>query len=133
MNASGASLQLWMRKFSDNSIPSVNSSVPAFEAAKLIENLNSGAILVLENQIPVGIVTNKDLAIKIIAHSYPMDTPIRRIMSTPLISISPETELSTAAQLMISNKIRKLPIIRDNNVVGIVTASEISLDNPDSS
>ena len=119
-----------MRKFSDNSIPSVNSSVPAFEAAKLIENLNSGAILVLENQIPVGIVTNKDLAIKIIAHSYPMDTPIRRIMSTPLISISPETELSTAAQLMISNKIRKLPIIRDNNVVGIVTASEISLDNP---
>ena len=122
-----------MRKFSDNSIPSVNSSVPAFEAAKLIENLNSGAILVLENQIPVGIVTNKDLAIKIIAHSYPMDTPIRRIMSTPLISISPETELSTAAQLMISNKIRKLPIIRDNDVVGIVTASEISLDNPDSS
>ncbi len=120
-------LQLWIKEQMNQNVLSVNSHVSAFEAARLMENSVTGAIVVLENQIPVGIVTNKDLTIKIIAHSYPADTPIRRIMSFPLISITPETEIHTAAKLMSSNKIRKLPIIDGNEVIGIVTASDISL------
>ena len=133
MSASGATVQLWMRKFTDNSVPSANSTVPAYEAARLMENLNSSAILVLENQIPIGIVTNKDLSEKIIAHSYPLDTPIRRIMSSPLIFITPETDLSVASEIMASKKIRKLPIIKENNVVGMVIASANSESLPNSS
>ncbi len=122
----GLTLQLWIKKLIDNSIMSVNSTVPAFEAAKLMENSNSGAIVVLENQVPVGIVTNTDLTVKIIAHSYPTDTPIRRIMSSPLISISPETDINTAAELLSSRKIRKLPVIDDDEVIGILIASDIA-------
>lgn len=120
-------LQLWIKEQMNQSVLSVNSHLPAFEAARLMENSTTGAIVVLENRIPVGIVTNKDLTIKIIAHSYPTDTPIRRIMSFPLISITPETKIQTAAKIMSSNKIRKLPIIDGNEVIGIVTASDISL------
>jgi CBS domain-containing protein len=126
MNASNTTLQLWIKEILDNSILSVNSTVPAHEVAKLMENSDTGAIVVLENQIPVGLVTNKDLTVKIIAHSYPADTPIGRIMSTPLISISPETEIDTAAELMSSKKIRKLPIISGDEVIGIVVASDIA-------
>ena len=122
----GITLQLWIKKLMDNSVMSVNSTVPAFEAAKLMENSNSGAIVVLENQVPVGIVTNTDLTVKIIAHSYPTDTPIRRIMSSPLISISPETDINTAAELLSSRKIRKLPVIDDDEVIGILIASDIA-------
>ncbi len=122
----GTTLQLWIKKLMDNSVMSVNSTVPAFEAAKLMENSNSGAIVVLENQVPVGIVTNTDLTVKIIAHSYPTDTPIRRIMSSPLISISPETDIHTAAELLSSRKIRKLPVIDDDEVIGILIASDIA-------
>ena len=122
----GITLQLWIKKLIDNSVMSVNSTVPAFEAAKLMENSNSGAIVVLENQVPVGIVTNTDLTVKIIAHSYPTDTPIRRIMSSPLISISPETDINTAAELLSSRKIRKLPVIDDDEVIGILIASDIA-------
>lgn len=127
MNATRIALQLWIKELLDNSVLSVNSTVPAYEAAKLMENSKAGAIVVLENQVPVGIVTNKDLTVKIIAHSYPFDTPIRRIMSTPLIFINPETEINTAAELMASKKIRKLPIISDDKVIGIIIASDISL------
>ena len=127
MNATSTALQLWIKELLDNSVLSVNSTVPAYEAAKLMENSKAGAIVVLENQVPVGIVTNKDLTVKIIAHSYPVDTPIRRIMSTPLIFINPETEINTAAELMASKKIRKLPIISDDKVVGIIIASDIAL------
>jgi len=122
----GLTLQLWIKELMDNSVMSVNSTVPAFEAAKLMENSNSGAIVVLENQVPVGIVTNTDLTVKIIAHSYPTDTPIRRIMSSPLISISPETDINTAADLLSSRKIRKLPVIDDDEVIGILIASDIA-------
>jgi CBS domain-containing protein len=127
MNATSTTLQLWIKELLDNSVLSVNSTVPAYEAAKLMENSKAGAIVVLENQVPVGIVTNKDLTVKIIAHSYPFDTPIRRIMSTPLIFINPETEINTAAELMASKKIRKLPIISDDKVIGIIIASDIAL------
>jgi len=119
-------LQVWIEKLMDNSVMSVNSTVPAFEAAKLMENSNLGAIVVLENLVPVGIVTNKDLTVKIIAHSYPADTPIRRIMSSPLISITPETDINTAAELLSSRKIRKLPVIDDDEVIGILIASDIA-------
>ncbi|TFH00484.1 MAG: CBS domain-containing protein, partial [Nitrosopumilus sp.] len=84
MNATSTTLQVWIKELLDNSILSVNSTVPAYEAAKLMENSKAGAIVVLENQVPVGLVTNRDLTVKIIAHSYPSDTPLRRIMSTPL-------------------------------------------------
>lgn len=125
MNTSTNANQLWLKEALVNSVLSLNSTVPAFEAAKLMEESKAGAIVVLENQVPVGIVTNKDLSIKIIAHSYPSDTPIRRVMSSPLISITPQTDLETAAGLMISRKIRKLPVIEEDEVIGIVIASEI--------
>jgi len=131
MNATSTALRLWIEELLDVSVLSVNSTVPAYEAAKLMENSKAGAIVVLENQVPVGLVTNRDLTVKIIAHSYPSDTPIRRIMSTPLIFINPETEINTAAELMASKKIRKLPIISNDKVIGIVIASDITLKIPD--
>ncbi len=127
MNATSATLQLWIKEIMDNSILSVNSTVSALDVAKLMENSNAGAVIVLENQTPVGIVTNRDLAVKIIAHSYPSDTPIRRIMSSPLISINPETDIATAAELMSSKKIRKLPVICGDDVLGVVISSNVDL------
>jgi CBS domain-containing protein len=128
MNATNTTLQLWIKKLLDNSVLSVNSTVPSYEAAKLMENSKAGAIIVLENQTPVGMVTNRDFTEKIIAHSYPADTPIRRIMSTPLIFINPETEINTAAELMASKNIRKLPIISVDCVIGMVIASDVDLE-----
>ena len=126
METSEENKQLWLKQKMVDSVLSVNSSVPAFEVAKLMEGSDVGAIIVLENQIPTGIVTNKDLTIKLIAHSYPSDTPIRRIMSSPLISISSQTDIQTASELMSSRKIRKLPVIDDDQVKGMIVATEIT-------
>ena len=118
-------IQLWIKENMNSSVLSLHSTVPASDAAKLLEDSKTSAIVVLENQAPVGIVTNKDLMIKIIAHSYPLDTPLRRIMATPLISISPDTDIKEALELMASKKIRKLPVINNDEVVGMIVASEI--------
>ena len=126
MNSTSDTIQLWIKQNMDDTVLSLHSTVPASDAAKLLEDSKTSAIVVLENQIPVGMVTNRDLMIKIVAHSYPLDTPIRRVMSTPLISITPYTDIDEALDLMISRKIRKLPVISNDEVVGIIVASEIS-------
>ena len=126
MNKGNETIQLWIKENLYSSVLSLNSTVASSDAAKLLEDSKTSAIVVLENQIPVGLVTNRDLMIKIVAHSYPLDTPIRRVMSTPLISISPDTEIKDAIDLMMAKKIRKLPVIKNDEVLGIIVASEIA-------
>ncbi len=108
-----------------NSILTIDSSVPAYEAAKMMEELNVGSLIVAENNIPVGIITDRDFAIKVTAHSYPRDTPIRRIMSSPIISVGPFDTLLVAAEIMSSRKLRKLPVIQDEQLVGMITATDL--------
>ncbi len=113
------------REIMSKSVISVDSSVTATDAAKMMEDTDVGAIAVLENGSPVGIITDRDFAIKITAHSYPIDTPIRRIMSTPLISIDPDSDLWTASDLMSTRNVRKLPVIDDEKIIGIITSSDL--------
>ena len=108
-----------------NSILTIDSSVLAYEAAKMMEDLDVGSLVVTENNVPVGIITDRDFAIKVTAHSFPRDTPVRRIMSSPIISIGLFDTLLVAAELMSSKKIRKLPVIQDEKVVGIITATDL--------
>lgn len=108
-----------------NSVVSIDSTVTATDAAKMMEDVGVGAIVVLENNLPVGIITDRDFAIKITAHSYPIDTPVRRIMSSPLISVGPDSDLWIASDLMSTRNVRKLPVIEDDKVVGILTSSDL--------
>ena len=108
-----------------NSVVSVDSSVTATDAAKMMEDTGVGAIVVLEKNLPIGLVTDRDFAIKITAHSYPIDTPVRRIMSSPLIFTDPNSDLWSASDLMSTRNVRKLPVLEDDKVVGIITASDI--------
>jgi CBS domain-containing protein len=115
----------WVKDIMSNSVVSVDSSVTATNAVKMMEYVGAGAVIVLENNLPVGIVTDRDFAIKITAHSYPIDTPVRKIMSSPLISIDPNSDLSIASDLMSTRNVRKLPVIDDDKVVGILTSSDL--------
>ena len=115
---------LGIKFFHSNQIIDLQKVYP--EKIKIVGN---GALLysviVFENGTPAGIVTDRDFAIKITAHSYPIDTPVRRIMSSPLISIDSHSDLWTASDLMSTRKVRKLPVIDDEKVVGIITSSDI--------
>ncbi len=115
----------WVKQIMSTSVLSVDSSVTATNAAKMMEDAGVGSVVVLENNLPVGIITDRDFAMKITAHSYPIDTPVRRIMSSPLISIDPNSDLWIASDLMSTRNVRKLPVIEDDKVVGILTSSDL--------
>ena len=109
----------------NKNIVSVDESVSSINAAKMMEDANVDSLIVLENKYPIGIITARDFAIKITAHSYPVDTPVRRIMSSPLISIDSSSDLWAASDLMSSGKIKTLPVIDDDKVVGIITVTDL--------
>jgi len=115
----------WVKQIMNNFVVSVDSSVTATDAAKMMEDTGVGSVVVLDNNLPVGIVTDRDFAIKITAHSYPIDTPVRRIMSSPLISIDPNSDLWVASDLMSTRNVKKLPVIDDDKVVGMLTSSDL--------
>ena len=104
---------------------SVDSSLNVNEAAKMMEDEDVGAIIVMENNTPVGIITDRDFAVQIVAHAYPITTPVKKIMSSPLIGINPEESVWEVAELMYTRKVRKIPVIDEDKVVGIVTATDL--------
>jgi len=106
-------------------VVSVDAETTVSDAAKMMEDIKIGAIVVTENNTPVGIVTDRDFAIKIVAHAYPIDTKVKKVMSSPLYSISPDEPIRMIADLMYTRGIRKLPVIDNDKVIGIVTATDL--------
>jgi CBS domain-containing protein len=107
------------------SVISVDATATVNEAAKMMEDAKVGAIIVIENNTPVGIITDRDFAVKIVAHAYPITTPVKQIMSSPLIEIGPDETVMMAADLMYTREIRKLPVIDNDRVVGMLTATDL--------
>ena len=107
------------------SVISVDASITINEAAKMMEDAKVGAVIVMENNLPVGIVTDRDFSVKVVSHAYQITAPVKQIMSSPLVSINSDETVRMAADLMHDGRIRKLPVIDDGKVVGIITATDI--------
>ena len=103
----------------------VNPSTTSHQAAKMMEQAGIGAVFVKENEQTVGIITDRDFATKIAANRYDFDTPVQKVMSQPLITISSGEPISSAAELMLSKKIRKLAVVENNKIVGIITSTDL--------
>ena len=125
MNFDTVQQNVTVKDIMSDSVVSADSSIAANDAAKMMEDSKVSAIVVFENTSPVGIVTTRDFTIKIAAHSYPIDTPIRRIMSSPMISVDSDSDLWTASDLMSSRNIKKLPVIDDDKVIGMITSGDL--------
>ncbi len=104
---------------------SVNPTTTALQIAKMMEQGGIGAVLVKENDNLVGIITDRDFATKIAANNLPFDTPVGKIMSSPLITINHNESISTAAEMMTSKKIRKLAVSENGTIVGLLTSTDL--------
>jgi len=104
---------------------SVNPATTALQIAKMMEQGEIGAVLVKENESLVGIVTDRDFATKIAANNLPLDTPVEKIMSSPLVTINQDDPISAAAEMMSSKKIRKLAVSDNGTIIGLITSTDL--------
>jgi len=104
---------------------SLNSTVS--DAAKLMDAKNIGSLLIEGNGKIIGIISERDILRKIVAKGKdPAKTPVMEIMSSPLITISPEKSIDDANELMIQKKIRRLLVEENGKIIGFVNMRDIS-------
>jgi len=101
------------------------------KAAKMMAERGVGSIIIVKGKKPVGILTERDLLMKVVSVDLiPSRVHVGKIMSTPIISIAPNTDIIEAARMMAKNNVRRLPVVEHGKLVGIVTASDITAISP---
>ena len=115
-----------VKDFMAKYVLAIDKDKTVFEAAELMTQKGVGDILVLDGEIPRGIVTERDFVRRVIAKRKPLDTKISDIMTKPLITIGPEASLNVAARRMVNNKIRRLPVMKKHKLVGIIVVSDFA-------
>ena len=109
----------------------VDSDVPVMEAVKLMNENEIGCLVVTRRGKNVGIITERDLLKRIIAKLRdPTKTKVRQIMTKPLIIVDPDMDLEDATKLMFKRNIKKLPVIEGENLVGLVSLTDIARFQP---
>jgi uncharacterized protein (DUF2267 family)/predicted transcriptional regulator len=107
----------------------LKSSTPVLEAARAIENNNIGAVIVQDDGYVVGMVTDRDLAVRVLGRGLDArTTPLAAVMTTPVTTLSPADSQSQAIQLMQQRNIRRIPLVEAGRLVGIVTLDDLLLD-----
>jgi CBS domain-containing protein len=98
------------------------------QAAKVMANKGVSCLVVVKDRIAVGIVTERDLVTKVLVDSMdPAKVVVRDIMSTPLITISPDATVEAAAKLMVEYAIRKVVVIdSQGGLAGIITGGDLA-------
>ena len=110
-------------------IASVKSDDSIASAARLMKQYNVGSIPVCSQDKIVGIITDRDIAVRSVAAGQDVSKQkVRDIMTTDPTVGSPEMNVNDAAQIMSDRQIRRLPIVENNSLVGIVALGDISLE-----
>ena len=104
----------------------IDISKSLLDAARLMGDKLKGCLIVMSGESPVGIVTERDFVRRATAENLSLDVEISEIMSKPLITIDPESTLKEAARLMLKNKIRRLPVVKEGKLVGIIVVSDFA-------
>ncbi|MEE8324012.1 MAG: CBS domain-containing protein [Candidatus Bathyarchaeia archaeon] len=118
-----------VKKYMTKEVTTIDYDANVTDAAKImtVDKDYRGYVIVLQKGKPKGIVTEKDLVNKVIVGGLdPAKTSVSEIMSTPLITVDPEDDLLKASQVMKEQNVRKLIVIRDEIIYGIITAKIIS-------
>ncbi|MBV7503862.1 CBS domain-containing protein [Bacillus sp. sid0103] len=98
-----------------------------YEVALKMKELNVGAIPILDQDNLVGMITDRDIVVRGVAEKHPGSTKVEDIMSKQLITVTSDSTSKEAAKLMAEHQIRRLPVVEDGKLVGIVSLGDFAI------
>lgn len=98
-----------------------------YEVAVKMKELNVGAIPIVDNEELVGMITDRDIAIRGVAQKRPGSSKVEKIMSEDLITVSPDTTTKEAVELMAKHQVRRLPVVEGKQLVGIISLGDFAV------
>lgn len=124
-------MQQQLRNIMSSNVFTVNETQAVQEAAALMSEHNIGAIPVVNNTGQmVGIITDRDITLRSTAQSEATQTPVSQVMTAQqVVQGTPEMDVNQAAQLMANQQIRRLPVVENDQVVGMVALGDLAVNN----
>lgn len=109
-----------------NNVYSIISTISVYDAIKVMGEKNVGAILIIEDNELKGILSERDYARKIVLKGKSSkSTFVDEIMVSKVITVSPDDDLDACMELMISKRIRHLPVVDNNKVIGLISIGDV--------
>lgn len=118
-----------VRDIMTKDIASLRSDDTIEHAAQLMKQYNCGSLPVCTQDKLIGIITDRDIAVRSVASGE--DVTHRRVgdvMTNDVVFANPETDVNDAARIMSDRQIRRLPVVENNSLIGIVALGDISLE-----
>ena len=107
---------------------SIGASASVVEAARLMRDEHIGSLPITDDEELVGMITDRDITTRVVAEAAdPKMTSVGDVVSRDLISVEPDEDLEEAVQLMASHQVRRLPVVENGRLVGIVAQADVAL------
>ena len=123
---------LRVRDIMSSPVITVKGATPVDKVAQLMGKHSIGCVIVTgEGEVPLGIITERDLALRVVAKNLqPQKVSAREVMSSPLVAIGSDQPIKEAARQMSRFNIRRLVVVREGKLIGIVTSKDITAVMP---
>jgi len=118
-----------LRDIMTTNVATVSLLDNAFEVAERMEQLNVGAIPVVDGNNLVGMITDRDLVLRGYAQKRSGSSAVEGLMTTDIVVGTPEMSVDEAARLMAERQIRRLPVVENGSLIGIVSIGDLAVRN----
>ncbi|MBX5468775.1 MAG: CBS domain-containing protein [Thermoleophilaceae bacterium] len=108
-------------------VVTADGSTSLREVGTLMRDRNVGSVVICEHGHPVGVVTDRDLALAVVADGVDPQEQVGAHATRPLVTGEVEMELEEAVALMVQHRIRRLPVMRESELAGIVTIDDLAV------
>jgi CBS domain-containing protein len=107
---------------------SIDADKSVAYAAKMLRDENVGLAPIVEGEKLIGTVTDRDIAVRVVAEGKdPEQTTVREVATTNIVTIDPQQDLDEALQLMAKHQVRRLPVVEeDGRLVGVVAQADVA-------
>jgi CBS domain-containing protein len=107
---------------------SIGATASVVEAARLMREQHIGSLPITDGEKLVGMITDRDITTRVVAEAAdPKVTSVEDVYSRDLVSVEPDNDLQEALQLMARHQVRRLPVVENERLVGIVAQADIAL------
>ena len=108
-------------------VETVEAKATVIEAVTIMNEHGIGCLVIVKDERPVGIITERDMLTRVLLEAKdPTATKVSQIMSTPLVRGEPQMSIQDAVRMMVEKKIKKLPIIENERLVGLITLTDLA-------
>ncbi len=104
----------------------IGEEATVMEAAKIMSDQRIGSLVVGRGEKVVGIFTERDVLNRVVArHLDPLETIVKDVMTTPVACCQPTTKLAECRSVMTAKRIRHLPVVKENRLLGMISSGDI--------